>query len=169
MVGDKGPGYSAAGNGLHHGCFHFQEPLAVQKAAGGPDNLAPGLKDFSHLRVDNQVKVALPVTQVHIFQAMPLFRQGPQRLGQDNKALSRNGDFTHPGFKDIAVDSDDVAQIQFAEEFVGFFTHIVGTHVNLNSAAGVLDVGKGGLAHAPPGHDPAGNDYGLVFQFLKTV
>src|SRR6516165_4830958 len=55
VVGYKGPGHSAAGQGLHHRGFDFKITLCLQELAQGTYQAAALLKYLSHVGVDDQV------------------------------------------------------------------------------------------------------------------
>ena len=91
VVGDEGPGRGAPGNGLHHGGFHLQEAPGLEKLPHQTDDRGPPDKNLPHLGVDHQVQVALAVAGLHVGEAVELFRQGQETLGEEDESRSPPG------------------------------------------------------------------------------
>ena len=89
VVGDEGPGRGAAGDGVQHGGLHLHIAPAVQDSPRTMlDELASGCSKLRlHLRVHDQVHIALAVAQLGVGQAVELLRQGQQGLGQQGDRL----------------------------------------------------------------------------------
>ena len=168
VVGNEGPGRGAPGNGLHHGGLHLQEAPGLKKLPHQIDDRGPPDENLAHLGVDHQVQVALAVAGLHVREAVELFRQGQERLGQENKFGHRQGEFPGPGAKQRAGKPHDVAQVQALEQGEGLRADNLFLDVGLDAAGAVLEVAEGGLAELPEEHEAAGQTEGLV-QGLKLV
>lgn len=134
MVGDKRPSGGTAGNYIQHRRFYFQEPPLQQVAAECLNNSAPRFKHFSHVRIDDQIEVALPIADFHVLQPIPLVWQRPQRLGHHQEVIYLDADLAAAGTENAAINSDDVADVQLAELFILGFSNLIHPDVQLNSA-----------------------------------
>ena len=79
-MGDKGPGRSAAGDGIQHWRFNLDIIHMIEVAAHVFDKPGTDDKVAFYIGVDDQVNVTLAETQVGILQAVPLAGQGAQRF-----------------------------------------------------------------------------------------
>ena len=70
VVRDEGTGRCAAGNGLQDRRFHFQASGRVEVAAHRGDDLRPLDEGFLHLRVYDEVHIALAVAELRIGKAV---------------------------------------------------------------------------------------------------
>ena len=86
VVGDERPGRRAAGDDVQDRRLDLDEIQAVQLAAQGADDQAALLEGILDLRIDDQVEIALAIAGVRVLEAVVLFRQRPQRLGQQRVA-----------------------------------------------------------------------------------
>ena len=74
VVGDEGTRRRAAGNGVQHWRFHFQETPGHQPGTHGIHHQDTLAKDIHDLRVGHEVQVTVAVTGFHIRQAVVFFR-----------------------------------------------------------------------------------------------
>ena len=86
VVGHEGPRHGAARQGLHHRRLDFEIPALVQKAPEKPDDRRPPLEHLTGLRIDGEVQVALAIAALHVLQAVPLFRERMEGLGQERQS-----------------------------------------------------------------------------------
>ena len=82
VVGSKWARHGAASDGLHHRRFHFDVAASVEVSADGLNNAAALDENFAHLRIDEQIEIALAVAQLNIGQPVPFLRQRQQALAQ---------------------------------------------------------------------------------------
>ena len=162
VVGDEGPGRGAPGNGLHHGGLHLQEAPGLKKLPHQTDDRGPPDENLTHLGVDHQVQVALAVAGLHVGEAVVLFRQGQEALGEENEVGHRQGELPGFGAKQRAGKPHDVAQVQALEQGEGLRAQHLFLDVGLEAAGAVLEVAEGGLAELPQEHEAAGQAEGLV-------
>ncbi len=104
-----------------------------------------------------EVEIALAIARLHVFQAMPLFGHGEQRLGKELQLFGVDAQFAGAGAEEVAVHADDVADIEQLEELIIALAHGVLLHVDLQTLAVLLEVGEAGLAHVAQGHEAAGD------------
>ncbi len=162
VVGNEGPGRGAPGNGLHHGGFHLEEAPGFEKLAHQSDDGGPPDEHLTHLGVDHQVQVALAVAGLDVGEAVELFRQGQEALGEENIVGHRQGELPGSGAKERAGKPDDVAQVEALEPGEGLRADNLFLDVGLDPAGAVLEVAEGGLAEFPEEHEAAGQAEGLV-------
>ena len=155
VVGDERPGRRADLKGGQDGGVHLQKTLLVQIGADLLQDAAAldeGVLDFG---VGDQVHVALAVTHFGVGQAVELFRQGAQALGQQGQLGDPQAQLAGLGAEHLAPHADDVAHVQLFEGGVGLLPQLVPADVELDVALVVPQVGKAGLAHHPLGHHAA--------------
>ena len=99
---------------------------------------------------------------------MVFLGQGPDGLGQQDKALHRQGQFAGLGAEEAAGEADDVPQVQLLEEGIGLGADFLALNVALQAAAFVLEMKEGGLAELPDQDQAAGQAEGLA-QGLEVV
>ena len=87
------PRRRAAVERLHHRSLHFQEAACFQLPPERGDHFAARHEHLAHLRIGDQVQIALAVTGLHIFQAVPLFGHGQQGLRQEVELLHVYAEF----------------------------------------------------------------------------
>src|SRR5580692_2303588 len=75
VVRDKGSCRRASRYRVHHRRFYFYISAAVEKLPQLAHDLRPRLKILTRLFRRNQIQVSLSVSQLDIFQPVPLFRQ----------------------------------------------------------------------------------------------
>ncbi len=72
---------------------------------------------MAHFFVDDQVDVALAVALLGVGQAVVLFRQRAQRLGQQTHVLHVDVQVALAGTRQGTFGSDDVAQVEMLDRF----------------------------------------------------
>ena len=112
VMRNEGPRGRATVNRLQHRRFYFQETTRLQLAAQRSDDLRSRDENFANLRVGDQIQVALAVADLDVFQAVPLFGHGKQRLGHEIEPLHMHAQLTGLGPKQIALGGDNVADFQ---------------------------------------------------------
>ena len=86
---------------------------------------------------------------------MELLGQGQQTLGEQRQLRDADGDLAHLRAEHLALDADDVTDIQLLEGSVGFIAQQVALDKNLDVALLVAQMGKAGFAHDALGHHAA--------------
>ena len=162
VVRDEGLGRGAAGDGLHHGGFHFHEAGRIQKCAQLAHDLGARLEDLDGLGRDDQVHVALAVARLHVFEAMVLLGKRPHGLGQQLDRGGLQGQLAGLGAEKPAAGAHNVADVELLEGGVGLCAEGVPLGEDLEASRGVLDGEKGHLAEGAQGHDAPGQTVGLV-------
>lgn len=71
-----------------------------------------------------------------------LFRQGPERLGEQGDLITGEGQLVGLGAEKLPVHAHDVADVELFEVFVGFLTHEVFGRIALDTAAAIHKMEK---------------------------
>src|SRR5574341_408918 len=168
VVGPEGPGRGPAGDTLHHGRFHFEEPPGSQEGADGLDDPGAEHEDLLYLGVHDEVHVPLAVADFHIGEAMPLFRERAEGFREQGELLHVRGKLVCPGPEQEAFDADKVADIELLEQVEALLAQSVLLEIELDLSRAVLDMDEAGLAEAPEGRDPSRerDRDALLFQVL---
>ena len=154
---------------LHqHGRLHFEEALFIEVTADAGNNPGSPDKGLTNLRVHDQVRVTLTVTQIGVGHAVILLRQRAQGFCEQGHVFDMHRDLTGLGLEDVAADTDNVADIVFPEVRKFSFADRVFAYIELNLSLAVLNVAEDGLAHSSLGHDASGNGDLLVLVLLKV-
>ena len=151
-----------------HRSVYFEVALLVEVGAHLVDYLGALHKGLAHLRVDNEVDIALSVAQLGVAEGVVHYailllddRQGAEALAEHRETLHMDTGLTHLGDKDIACHADDVANVEQAfedgvvEGLVLIGAYLVTLDVQLYAAVAVLQLHKRGGAHDAAAHDAA--------------
>ncbi len=109
------------------------------------------------LFVRQQVEITLPITRLHILQAMPLLRQRPQRFAEHAQGGDLQRRFAGLGDETSAFHPDEIAEIKQREDFHQLRADFLGLDVNLDAPARVAHIHEMALAHVAMRSDPAGH------------
>ncbi len=131
--------------------------LGFQEIADGAHQPAAALEDRADFFIHHQVEVALAVADFDVGEAVPFFRQRQQRLGEELQVLRVHGELAGLGAEQIALDADQVAQVEELVKLEVAFADGVQSHVDLQALATSGQVGKTCLAVRANGHDTARN------------
>ena len=157
VVGDEGAGVGAAGDGVHHRGFHFEEAFFFKETAHQRDDAAAELEGLLDLRVHDHIQVALAVADLLVGQAVELFGQGMDRFGDDTQIGAVEGDLPGAGDERIPFGLDDITHFDELFDLVVVpFGKVVAVVVDLHQSFAVFELGEGRLAHDPDEFDPAG-------------
>ena len=134
-----------------------RKPRDFQLPAQRSDDLRARDEDLADLRVGDQIQIALAVADLHVFQAVPLLGHREQRLRQEIQMFDVDAQLAGPGAEQVALDADDVADIEQLVERKILFADRVLAHIDLQLLAVLHQMRETGLAHAADGHDAAGD------------
>ncbi|VGP34123.1 hypothetical protein SB01124_03621 [Klebsiella quasipneumoniae subsp. quasipneumoniae] len=158
VMRDKRTGGSAAGDHLHHRGFHFHKAAGYHELTHGREDLRADAERMARLFVSDQIQIALAIADFLILQAVEFIRQRAQGFGQQAQLGAVDGEFASLRFEQLAAGGDDVAKVPFLKLFVvDAFRQVIAGHVQLDTAADVLEGDEGGFAHHAAGHYPAGH------------
>ena len=157
VMGHEGARGGAAVERLHHGGFDFDEAAGLELAAQRADDPRARDEDLAHLGIGDEVEIALAVADFDVLQAVPLFGHGEQGLGEELELLRVDAQLAGAGAEEIALDADDVADIEQLEELEIALAHGVLLDVDLQALSVLLQVGEAGLAHVAQRHEAAGD------------
>src|SRR2546428_2713670 len=146
MMGDKGTSGRATIERLQYRRLHFDETMFIQVAAHSSNGTATRDKDAaSLLTIGDQVKVALALANLLIFQPVILLRQGTDTLGEYAVGCDMKGTLLGAGDKEEASDLNKVTKVEQLDSTVGFFSKVVDTKVDLDTPRSILNLGESGL------------------------
>ena len=169
VVGNKGTGIGAAGDGAEHGGLHLHEAQRIQIAAQIGHKLAADLEIPLALRIHDQVHIPLAVAHFLIGQAVELLRQGTQGLGQQDDLMGTDAHLAPLGAEHFAHHAHDITDIVLLEAVIVVLIHLVLAGVELDAAGLVLQVAEGHLTHAALAHQAARHPDGSALQRVKVV
>ena len=115
VMGLERTGCSAAGDGMEHRRFDFQEVAVIEVFADALDDLRPFDECVFDFRIDDEVEVALARPRFLIGQAMEFFRQRTERFGQEGPFFDADRRFACMGDEDCPFDADDITDIEELE------------------------------------------------------
>ncbi len=165
VVGGKRLGVGAAGDGVHHRRFDFQELVVDHEGADRGDGLGAGDEAGARLFVDDQVHVALAVLLLLVGHAVELVGQRTQGLGQQTDLGDLDRQLAGLGLEQGALGAQDVAQVPVLEGLQGVGADGVQGHIDLDAAGGVLQGAEAGLAHDALEHQAAADAGGDALGF----
>ena len=116
-------------------------------------NLRALHENIAHLGIHEQIDITLAISKFDVLQAMPLFGQGKQVLGEERNLFARARSVRWCECGKVALRADVIADIEQLEQLKLFFADIVFLHVDLQALTILLEVHKSGLAHQANGHD----------------
>ncbi|OQC54400.1 MAG: hypothetical protein BWX54_02227 [Verrucomicrobia bacterium ADurb.Bin018] len=149
-------GDGAARQRLQHGGLHLEIAARLQKAADERQNTAAGVEHPAHLRVGNQIQVALAVAHFGVLQPVPFFRQRMQRLGQQFPLRHLQRLLTGARGEQLARHADKIAQVNRLECGERFLAQRVFLQVDLEFVGAVLQVRERAFAHLTNRHHAPG-------------
>ena len=138
VVGDKGPGGSAAGDGIEDRGLHLNIAHVVQIVPHELNEPGPDDEVALHLRIDNQVHIPLAIAQFGAGQTVELLRQGQQGLGQQGNLYHPDRHLPPLGAENHAVNPYNVADIVLFKAIILRLIHLVLPCVELDAARFVL-------------------------------
>ena len=150
-------------DGLHHGGLDFEEAALVQEI---PDELYDGgalAEDLPGTVVDQEVHVALAIARFDVLKAVIFLREGPHGFGQQPHLGGFDSQFAGLGAEQFSGHADDVSDFEFFEDAVRLGPEVVTGGIDLDFAAGVLDVEERDFSEGSVGHDAAAEREGQRF------
>ena len=146
-MGLKGTSRRAARIRYEHRGLDFHEASLIQISPNRGDNLGALHEGLAHLRVHDEVNVALTVALVGVGETVELLRERLHALCEQGQLLRVNRNLTCLGLKDLAANADDVADIILLKLRIRLFADRIARHINLNVAAQISNRAEGRLAH----------------------
>ena len=102
----EGTGIGTTRLALEHRSLDLQKRTVIQPAANCTHRVRPAPEGLPRLGRHDQVEVTLAIALLHIRQAMPLVRQGLQRLGEHRPLAHLHRQFAAVGAAQDALDPD---------------------------------------------------------------
>ena len=168
-MSDKWPGSGTACDGIQHRRFHLDIAHIIQIIPQMLDELRTDNEVLLYLRVHHQIHIPLTEPQFLVLQAVELFRQRQQGLGQQNDILGANAHLAPLGAERLALNADNITDVILLELLIDCLVHLVLTGVKLNSAIPVLQIAEGDLTHAALAHQPSRHFNGLALHLVKVI
>jgi hypothetical protein len=159
VVRPERPRDGAPGNGLHHRRLHLDEAARIEERAQRLHHPRAQEEDLAHLRVDDEIDVALPVARLHVLEPVPLLRQRAQRLREHGERLHRHRELARARAEHLARDPDEVAEIEAREQRV-VVAELVRARVELDAARAVHQMRERRLAVIALGHQATRQRHG---------
>ncbi len=153
VVGDERTRHGAAGNHLHHRRLDLEEAATVEEGAHAAHDACPDLEHPPRLGIRHQIEIALAVAALGIGEAVPLFGQRPQGLGEQRQALRRDRELADAGAQELALGEQVVAEIERAEQLVGGHVEEIPPDEELKLRGAVVEVHEQELPLLPDGAD----------------
>ena len=157
VVRDERARRRAGDERVHHRRLDLEVVARVEEVADVAHQPVAPQEDLLHLRIGDEVQVALAVARLHVLQAVPLLGHGAQGLGERREALGGEGQLAGLGAEERPLGGVEVAEIGELEELEGLVPEDVLLHVDLQLAGAVAQLDEGGLAEAVAGDDAAGD------------
>ena len=144
---------------LEHWRLDLEEVAVLEEATHEAEHAAADPEDLADLVVDDEIHVALAVPGGDVGEAVPLLREGPQRLGQHQPARDLHRELALAGPHHGALHADDVPDIDEVEPAPLPVVQGVLEEVDLNPTAAVGQHREDHLAEAAVGHHPAADGH----------
>ena len=128
------------------GPFDLDEALAGQRVADRLHDLRALQEPRQHALGVDQVEVAHPLPQLGIGQAVVLFGRRLDRLGEEVQLLGEDRQLAGLGALQLAVDADQVAQVEALGQGPVLLAHLAAADEHLDLAGPVADVDEDQLA-----------------------
>ena len=161
VVGDEGPGESAAVEGLQDRRLDLEEAALVEEAANRRHEAASHDEELARLLVGEQVELAPPVAGLDVRQAVVLVGGRPKRLREQRPAVDAHRELAPPGPEGCALDADEVAEVEADQPLVGVAEHVL-SRVELDPPGAVDEVEERRLAVPSPRAQPPGETVGVL-------
>ena len=157
VVRDERPGRSAAGDRMQDRRIDLVEGPFLQRLADRLDDPAAEEQPVGHPFGVNQVDFAVAQEQFHVLRAVKLLGRLGEGLRQNADAVDEDRHFAGVRETQFAVDADDVAEVEGADQFPLRLAEVGLRHHQLDAAGEVLDVDELQLAGLGPADDASGH------------
>ena len=108
-------GRRAARDRLQHRRFHFEKTALLHETPDLAHDRDSFLENVARLLVRQQIEITLPVTRFDVLQAVPFFRQRPQRFSEHFERVDLQRRLAGLGEKTFALDADEIAEVEQVE------------------------------------------------------
>ena len=147
----------AAKNLLKNRSLNFHVAVRLHELADDGDDLRALAEYVADLGVHDEVNVALAITNLAVVEAVELFRQRTQRLGEDLQRGHRQGKLAAARAHDSAGCANDVTKVEKTQELPVLLVKVVDAAEKLNLAGVVLYHDKRDLALVADGANATGH------------
>ena len=147
----------AAKNLLENRGLNLHVAVRLHELTDDGDDLGALAEHVADLGVHDKVNVALAITNLAVGEAVELFRQRTQRLGENLQRGDCQGKLAAARTHDSAGCADNVAKVEKTQELPVLLVKVVDAAEKLNLAGVVLYHDKRDLALVADGTDAAGH------------
>ena len=130
--------------------------FARQRVADRLHDLRPPQETLPLAVGMDQIEVAHPLPQFGVGQALVLFRRRFDALGEEVDVGGKDGQLAHLGAAQLAIDADQVAQVELLGQFPVLLAHLLHADRHLDASGPVVQVEEDQLAGPADEHDPPG-------------
>ena len=156
----------AAGNRLHRRRLDLDVVAFVEKIPDFVDDRAALEHHVLHVWICNQIKVALAVADLGVFEAVIFRGRRAQRFGENDEAGELHGNLAGLGREHRPLHADEIAEVEMLENLELFVAENILLRVSLEPPALVADVNEHGLAHVAMRRDAAGQRRFAAFDVI---
>src|SRR5439155_8413257 len=110
----------------------FDEGAFLQKAPRFADNCDSFFEHSAGMLVRKKIEITLAISRLNILQALPLFRQWPQRFGQDLKFVHPSRAFAGLSQKTKTLYTDEIANSQQVKDLDRVGAHLLLVKIHLD-------------------------------------
>src|SRR5947208_2525548 len=140
---------------LQHRSLHFRKTTILKKPADLTNNHETFGENRARLIVRDQIEVTLTITRLDTLQAVPFFRQRPERLRQQLQLVHLQRWLARFSCETGSFHADEIAQIEQLKDFHGLRAEFLCLQINLHPSTRVFEINKVALAHVAMCTDPA--------------
>ena len=149
------PRRRAARERLHHRRLDLGEVERIEETADEADQHAAAAEHLARLLAHDQVDIALPQLHLGIRDAVPLFRQRPQRLRQQAQLGDVDRQLAGLRLDELAARRNDVAHVPLLELAIRRLAEAIALEHELNLPGAVLELHEARAAHDALDHQAA--------------
>ena len=167
-MSNKWTSRSTTGNSTQYRSFYLNIISRIQILTNGLHNIGSCNKGIHNLWIHNQINITLTITNLRISQAVELFWQWTQRLGQHIKVVNTDSNLSTTSTEYMALNTNNITNIQQLKLGIFFLTQNIQLEINLNAAAAIHQYGEACLAMTTNSHQTASNG-DFLGAFLLTL
>ena len=173
-MGNKWTSRSTTSNSAQYRSLYLNIISLIQILTDGLHNISSSNKGIHNLWIHNQINITLTITNLCISQAVELLWQWTQRFGQHIKVVNTDSNLSTTGAEYMALNTNNITNIQQLELGILFLTQNIQLEINLNAAAAIHQYGETCLAMTTNSHQTASNGnflgaFLLTFQMTKLL
>src|SRR5205814_6687280 len=146
-MGRKWLGCRSACDRLQHRGLYFHKTTILKETADLANNHKTLGKNRARLIVRDQIEVTLAITRLDVLQAVPFFRQWPQRFRQQLQLVHLQRRLARFSRETGYFHSDEFAQLEQLNDFPGLRAEFLCLQINLHPSTPNFEVNEVTLSH----------------------